>query len=62
MLPINDQIELEFRKIIDAETYEEWMKSPNAELDFKTPRDLLAQRQYSMLWAFIYHHRMVISR
>ena len=57
MLPLKDQIDMELRKVVSVEVFDEWMNSPNVELDFKTPRQLMARQDYGPLWKLIYHHR-----
>lgn len=54
MLGIHDQIVLEFKKIIKKELFDEWLNSPNAELDFKTPQEMLNKRNYQPLWNMIF--------
>jgi hypothetical protein len=59
MLSIRDQIELELRKIV--KNYNEWLISPNVELDFQTPEELLSKQQYTKLWTLIYNTKQAIS-
>ena len=54
MLPLSDQIELQFRQFIGKEIYESWLRTPNTELNMHKPLDLLRKKDYQPLWSLIY--------
>lgn len=54
MLPLADQLYLEFGKLIDDDILDEWMDTPNVQLDFKTPRSFILNRNFTPLWALLY--------
>ena len=61
MLPQADQIDLEMRKYVAQEAYDEWLVTPNVELNFKTPQELLLKRDYQPLWGMIDRMRAAIA-
>jgi hypothetical protein len=58
MLPIADQLDLELRKLVDPSIYDQWLESPNVDLDMKTPQQLFDTRNHGPLWALI--HKMSV--
>jgi hypothetical protein len=54
MLPLVDQLYLEFGKLIGDNLIEEWLDTPNVQLDFRTPRNLIEKRDFAPLWSLLY--------
>ncbi len=57
MLPLRDQILIEFRKHVSSEIYSEWLNTPNIELRTMTPNEAIAKgdlnHDYTILWSLI---------
>lgn len=54
MVPIQDQLHLELRKVVPPDSYDEWVKSPNVSLNFESPMDLIKRGDYQPLWTLLY--------